>query len=318
MRWSKFDVGIAAFAAASACFVAYAIPDWRLFQLIFTLRLNDIVPALNPPLGNTIRMAAMAGSALIVFGLVFALMRLLDRVPSRRSASEPVPEVLRLRRADAHPDAPARRPLLAGRELGEPEPAEAAPDTAAPPVPAPEPAIPEFLAVRQPEEAVEDAAEAEPEAEPLDLTAPEADAEPLELTEPAPVAALPEPAAPEPVVPEPVAIAPEPVAVVPEPAAAAPQAEPEPRPETGKAESAEEDEEAEESEESLSKLMRRLESGIGRREAEPARPVRAKEQALPAAPAAEEAPAAAPDFVPPARNRLRSAIQDLEKLAGSR
>ena len=63
--------------------------------------------------------------------------------------------------------------------------------------------------------------------------------------------------------------------------------------------------------------MRRLESGIGRREAEPAKPVRAKEQAL-SAPPAEDAPAAVPEFQPPARNRLRSAIQDLEKLAGSR
>lgn len=294
MRWSKFDVGIAAFAGLSAAFVAYAAPDWRLFQLIFSLHLNDIVPALEPPIGNKIRLAAMVASAALVSGLVFGLMRLLDRVPAgRRGAAEPVPEVLRLRRADVHPDAPARRPLLAGRELGEPEPAEAetapAPEPAeaeaeaAPAPAAPEPAIPEFLAVRQPEEAVE----AEPE--------------PLELTAPAP---------------EPEAA---PAAAAPEPPAAAPEAdpEPEPRPEVAKAQGGEEAE-AEEGEESLSKLMRRLESGIGRREAEPAKPARAKEQALSAAPPAEEAPAAVPEFQPPARNRLRSAIQDLEKLAGSR
>lgn len=303
MRWSKFDVGIAALAAFSAGFVAYAIPDWRLFQLIFTLRLNDIVPALNPPLGNTIRLAAMAGGAAFAFAAVFGLMRLLDRVPSRRrGTAEAVPEVLRLRRADTHPDAPARRPILAGRELGEPAPAPEAEATQAPAA-----TIPDFLAVRQPEEAVEDDAPADT----LELIEAE-EPETLELTQ-----AEPEP---EPAVIEPAAVAPAPVAVAPAPA-------PQPAAEAEDGEDDETEEEGAQAEddggESLSKLMRRLESGIGRREAaaEPARPVRAKrEQALPPRPGEDAAPAPEPaaEAEPPARHRLRSAIQDLEKLAGSR
>lgn len=303
MRWSKFDVGIAAFAAASACFVAYAAPDWRLYQLIFTLRLNDVIPALEPPIGNKIRLAAMVGSAALAFAAVFALMQVLDRVPgARRRGAGAVPEVLHLRRADAHPDAPARRPLLARRELGEPAvepevPEEAVPEAreakAAPAVPAPERAIPPFLAVEQPEEAVE----AEPEA-------PEAEAEPetLDLTE--------------------VAVAPEPLAAVAQPVAEGDEVEEvEDCHEVPKAGPGQAHEEADG--ESLSMLMRRLETGIGRREtaAEPARPARhRREQALPPVAAEVPAPAApaAEEPEPPARHRLRSAIQDLEKLAGSR
>lgn len=41
----------------------------------------------------------------------------------RTKAQEVQASPLRLRRADAHPDAPSRQPLLAGIELGEPEPA---------------------------------------------------------------------------------------------------------------------------------------------------------------------------------------------------
>ncbi|MFN3387556.1 MAG: hypothetical protein ACK40O_01390 [Allosphingosinicella sp.] len=313
MRWSRFDLGIAALAAVSACFVAYAAPDWRLFQLISALRLNDIVPALDPPLGNKIRLAFMAGAAAIAFAGAFALMQLVDRIDARRrGTAQPVPEVLRLRRADVHPDAPARRPILAGRELGEPEPAEAAdagPQAAeaAEAPPALEPAaaeIPEFLAVRQPDEP-------EP-AEPA-----EAGPEPLELTEPVPLLRA------------------KPTARMPEPEQQQPEqsAQPsEPDEEEGEAQSAapEGDDEGE----SLSKLMRRLESGIGRREADAVRPMRPRrepalpppssEEAAPPPPAPAAAAAPEPEAAPPAepeapaRHRLRSAIQDLEKLTGSR
>ena len=109
-------------------------------------------------------------------------MRRLDSIPSRR---RPTPglvdeEAPRLRRADAHPDAPSRRPLLAGHELGEPveedtpwlERDEPSAELEAQPLPAflvpDSPSEPEVEA--QAEDELE--AQADPEAE-----APEAEAE---------------------------------------------------------------------------------------------------------------------------------------------
>ena len=61
---------------------------------------------------------------LVAYAFIWSLMRALDtigRKPRPVFVPESEPEAPRLRRADAHPDAPSRRPLFAGRDLGEPE-----------------------------------------------------------------------------------------------------------------------------------------------------------------------------------------------------
>ena len=137
--WTKLDLATAALAGFSACFVAYAAPDWRLGQVIGTLRLDDLVPAFQPPLGNKIRLAFMLVAAAAAFAGALALMRLAERVPAARRDEpelELAPEPIRRRRADLHPDAPARRPILAGREIVDPAeepPAGQVADFAAPP-----------------------------------------------------------------------------------------------------------------------------------------------------------------------------------------
>jgi hypothetical protein len=126
-----FDAGLAAFAAASAAFVAFAMPDPLFSGLVEASRLPELVAAARPPLGDTARFAAAAAAVLGVFAAVWALMAALGRRPAlREAAPEAVIQVPRQRRADAHPDAPPRPPLLA-RDLGEPlELDEIAPDTA--------------------------------------------------------------------------------------------------------------------------------------------------------------------------------------------
>ena len=119
-----FDIAIAAFAAVAIGFAVFALPEWRLFQLLSALGLPDILSAAQPPLGLKARIATGGLFAALAFAGVYLLMRMLDRVPRKERhafemhGDEPAP--IRLRRADAHPDNPARRPLIAGRELGEP------------------------------------------------------------------------------------------------------------------------------------------------------------------------------------------------------
>ena len=252
-----FDAGLAAFAAVSAGFVAFAMPEALFSSLIQATGLPEFVAAARPPLGETARFAVVGAATLVAFAAVWALMAALDRVPERRSpAAEPEAEAPRLRRADAHPDAPARRPLLA-RDLGEPLELD---QVAEAPVEAPFPEadlrpLPGFLVPQEPEPA----AEAE---DPLPEPEPAAEARPQPAAEPLPIAGL---------------------------AARLPETDGE-----------------DESDQSLSKLVNRIEFGLNR-----------KRQALPATdlpPAAEEPAAVEQERV---GHRLRSAINDLQKIASS-
>jgi hypothetical protein len=260
-----FDAGLAAFAAVSAGFVAFAMPEALFSGLIQATGLPELVAAARPPLGDTARFAVTGAATLVTFAAVWALMAALDRVPARREpAAELEAEAPRLRRADAHPDAPARRPLLA-RDLGEPleldQMAEA--PVEAPFAEADLRPLPGFLIPQEPEPAAVAEAEAETEADqPEPQPEPAAEARPEPAAEPLPIAEL---------------------------AARLPETEAE-----------------DEGDQSLSQLVNRIEFGLNR-----------KRQALPATdlpPAAEE-----PETVEQERvgHRLRSAINDLQKIASS-
>ncbi len=90
-----------------------------------------ILAAAQPPLGSTARLAVMAAGAAFSFVSVWLLLNQLDRVGRRRTEMVPEPEWLapRVRRADAHPDAPLRRPIFAGSDLGEPGEDNLVPDS---------------------------------------------------------------------------------------------------------------------------------------------------------------------------------------------
>jgi hypothetical protein len=275
---SLLDLGLAGFAACSAGFAAFAMPEHLFSGLVAATGLPSVLSAAQPPLGATARLAFVAAVTLVTFGFVWSLMRALDRRPAAAAVGADelaAAELPRMRRADAHPDAPVRRPLLARQDLAEPE--DAAFEEVAAPAPAAE--LPAFLPATDSEPELETggfgkrrAPTPEPEPAPVEeLLEPSADIEfPLELTETADEL-------PEPVV------------------AAAPAIEPTPAPETATAAPAEED--------SLTALMQRLDKGLVR-----------KRQALesPGPQAAEQAPEPAPE---PVRNRLRSAIRDLEQIS---
>ncbi len=130
---SPLDAAMAALAAGSVAFLIYAMPDRQFAGLVEVSGLPRLISAAQPPLGTTARLAAVAAAALGTFLLVWAVLRALGgKKPLRKPEPETEPQRKRtigameaapapkLRRADAHPDAPARRPIFAEHDLGEP------------------------------------------------------------------------------------------------------------------------------------------------------------------------------------------------------
>jgi hypothetical protein len=304
---AMIDNGVAALSAFSAGFLAFAMPENVFSRLIVASRIPQFLASAQPPLGLKARLVVVALVAIVAYAFVWSMLRALDKIttPAEVEAEEdgePEYEAPRLRRADAHPDAPSRRPLLAGSELGEPAeldeyeiPAEAAqPWLSEEVAPAFEPA-PIFPSRRRSTPGFLVPQDEAPEPEPIAASAP---ADPTEAAEPA--------EAPEPVrAPEEARhSAPIPAAAMLSPADAF---------SADDGEDSEDDSDAEIDDDTLSKLMNRFENGLSR-----------KQQALPAdradfEPAAIPAPApvAVPDPVPAERigHRLRSAITDLNRIS---
>jgi hypothetical protein len=119
---------MAGLAALSVAFVAYAMPDAFFADAVAGTGLPAILPAAAPPLGQTARLSVILAAALGTFVLIWLVLRAIGSRPSEppvrvRPAEVPA-DPPRLRRADFHPDAPSRRPLFAGLDLGEPAQAE--------------------------------------------------------------------------------------------------------------------------------------------------------------------------------------------------
>jgi len=122
---NALDLPVAALAAVAAAFVVFALPADLLSGLVAATGLPSVLPAAEAPLGLTARIVIGLAGAAASFGLVFALLRVLDRSgldASRGRARIADDEAPRRRRRDAHPDAPERRPISAARDLGEPAP----------------------------------------------------------------------------------------------------------------------------------------------------------------------------------------------------
>jgi hypothetical protein len=121
---SVLDPLMAGFAAGAAAFIVYVMPNDAFSQMVELSGLPLVLPAAQPPLGMTARLAAVAAAGIGTFALVWLVLRALGKKgPEPKRAAQPVEievPLPRIRRADAHPDAPARRPILAGLDLGEP------------------------------------------------------------------------------------------------------------------------------------------------------------------------------------------------------
>lgn len=271
---SPIDLPLAAMMGLAVGFVVFVMPADLISSAVQKTGLSSVLPMAAPPLGTTARaLIALAGAG-GTFAAIFLLLRMLGgggsasaprletSAEGHKGHTEDMDSAPRLRRADIHPDAPARRPILAARELGEPAPQPAA---ASAPFWRPEdfPAEPEAEIVEEPEP------EAAPEPE-----APVAEPQLDELVLGPDIEILP-PSPPIEVAAPPAAVAPEPIpddATIPD-------------------------------------LVARLERGLQRR-------LRQKAYAVPTA--ADAIPPAPPAPAPAAfegDDRLRSAIENLQKMA---
>ncbi|HEY7810694.1 MAG TPA: hypothetical protein VIA98_09965 [Allosphingosinicella sp.] len=182
-RGSAIDYALAGLAGAAFAFAAFALPEWRLTQLALGSGFAAVFPPAQPPLGFTARALFAGGVGAIALIGSYLLLRLADRprVAKRETTeADAPPEPIRLRRADAHPDAPARRPLTA-RDLG--EPAEEAPEEL---LLAPETEAPAFLVEQEPETVEAEPVEAATEPEAPLVWPPEPVAEEASESEPKP------------------------------------------------------------------------------------------------------------------------------------
>jgi hypothetical protein len=111
---APLGAGLALFLVVVA---AALVPAAALEALSRASGLSALVGAAQPPLGWTARavVAVVAGGA--AAALAWAVLRLgVGRRRVRLAWPEPAP----VRRADAHPDAPLPRPIMAGADLGRP------------------------------------------------------------------------------------------------------------------------------------------------------------------------------------------------------
>lgn len=140
---NALDLPVAALAGLAVAFAAFTIPADLFSDLVGASGLAEILPAAQPPLGTTARIATAAAGSLTMFGLAFMLLRWLDRFAVQAPARPVAGAGPKLRKRDVHPDAPAVRPISASLELGEPAPPVAVkrtPSPAPPAVEAPSPA----------------------------------------------------------------------------------------------------------------------------------------------------------------------------------
>lgn len=99
-----------------------ALPERMLERAVMESGIASVVTAAEPPLGMTARVVlALMGGAVAGGGAIFAAFMLMGMRAFGASSESSVRKVS-VRRADAHPDAPPREPLLATRDLGAPMP----------------------------------------------------------------------------------------------------------------------------------------------------------------------------------------------------
>ena len=111
-------------AAGVAVAIAIAlVPAWRIETVVSESGLPAFLPVAAPPLGWTARAALMLFAGLLVAVPLWIALTLLGATrPTALTYAEEVEDELppSVRRADAHPDAPPRPPVRAGRDLGTP------------------------------------------------------------------------------------------------------------------------------------------------------------------------------------------------------
>lgn len=128
--------GAAAGLVTAAVFLL--VPDARLEDWVWASGLPGVLAAAAPPLGVTARAVLALGGAAMAGSVVWSLLYLLVGPGGLLSPRTPANAVPVVRRADAHPDAPPKRPMTAA-DLGTPLMEVGLPEITTPPPPVEQP-----------------------------------------------------------------------------------------------------------------------------------------------------------------------------------
>jgi len=132
----RLPIAGAAVAGVAVAAVAALLPAALLERVVGLTGIDTLVPVAAPPLGTTARAILALGGGVVAAAVAWAILFLLfgpGGLFAPRAGAAPV-----MRRADAHPDAPPRRPVSAA-DLGPPPPpaGELVPPPPAEPTPSP-------------------------------------------------------------------------------------------------------------------------------------------------------------------------------------
>ncbi|HSI18668.1 MAG TPA: hypothetical protein VK980_12915 [Sphingomonas sp.] len=128
LRRQRLNLPVAPLAGGVIGFVTAALfalmPTEMLEDLVVDSGIAAVLSAAEPPLGFTARFILIflvgGGVGMVAWFALFLLLGTRSIVVQHGSDGAGDERMPRLRRADAHPDAPARRPLSAARDLGTP------------------------------------------------------------------------------------------------------------------------------------------------------------------------------------------------------
>jgi len=128
LRRQRLNLPVAPLAAGVIGFVTAALfalmPTGMIEDLVVDSGIAAVVSAAEPPLGFTARFILIflvgGGVGMVAWFALFLLFGSRSIVVQAGAGDVEGEAMPRLRRADAHPDAPARRPLSAARDLGTP------------------------------------------------------------------------------------------------------------------------------------------------------------------------------------------------------
>ena len=116
---------VATMLGLALAFFCFAMPIAQVERIVMASGLPSLLAAAHPPLGTKAQALFSLGSgvaAAIAVVLGFAALGGSRPLPDRPIADPAIPDdmIPRQRAADAHPDAPARRPIFAGKDFGDP------------------------------------------------------------------------------------------------------------------------------------------------------------------------------------------------------
>lgn len=107
-------------AAAATALIVLLLSRPALESFAWNTGIAGLVPAAAPPLGRTARLLLAVGLAAFVGAVAWSALFLLWGPGGLLAPRRRDPDTVSVRRADAHPDAPPRRPISAESDFGAP------------------------------------------------------------------------------------------------------------------------------------------------------------------------------------------------------